>query len=158
MEKKKLLPCLWEFFIIIKEFPGPAFSLTAEHAHLPVLREKVHLTTYSLCMLIAFQDLKRQNKTETEQLNQFIFSALFFSCAIALDEFGATFIIWTSAMQIKMKAECRGGAEVNLIWSLYPTQVSMSFKIKVLNHFHNYGGNRDFLLSSLCYWKESESI
>lgn len=156
--EKKLLPCLWEFIIIIKEFPGPAFSLTAEHAHLPVLGEKVHLTTYSLCMSIACQDLKRQNKTEKELHQLFFFFALFFSCARALDQFGATFVICTSAMRIKMKAECRGGAEVNLIWSLYHTQVSRSFKITVLTHFHNYGGNRDSLLSFLCYWKESESI
>jgi len=87
--EKKLLPSLWDFFIIIKEFPGPAFFLNIEHAHLPVLGEKVHLTTYSLCMTVACQNLKRQDKAKKDQLQ----ISVFFSHVIAQFYFGAIFLI-----------------------------------------------------------------
>lgn len=64
MEKNFFLPCESLLLLLLWNFLGPVFSLTEEHAHLPVLGEKAHLTTYSFCLSIARQDLEKQDKAE----------------------------------------------------------------------------------------------
>lgn len=62
---EKLFPYLWGFIIIIiKKFPGPAFSLTEVNAHCSALGEKVHPTAESSCLSVPCQDLKSQDKTK----------------------------------------------------------------------------------------------
>lgn len=79
--------------------------------YLSVLGEKVHLTTHSFCLSTGCQGLKSQDKAEKGATSWFW---IFLSCSIALDCFGATLLILTSVMRIKMKVEKR-----NFIWSLY---------------------------------------
>lgn len=86
--EKKLFPYLWDFFRIIKEFPGPASSLTAEHAW--SWREGPSAYVFSLPVNSKPRSQKVSKRQEKEQLHNFAF---FFSpYATALDCFGATFL------------------------------------------------------------------